>query len=264
MPSKVFGPTDSVADTLTQVGTTYNLPPVQGGTWYIYQALVGKGNVVNAKTNAGHIVIETTNRNYFFAYGGGIGGATNSHTIPAEKIEMAIPAPQNTAVKVYVLDADVAKDLTVSLLFTKNPSLCIIGKLQANPTTFRTLAGGGVSANADTQADTAEPFTVSSKLTRASLQPEINGVIHQIRYAGSGVVDAKANSGILDIYVPALAGPYEYAVGNGAQGATLGGASHADVIDETEGIPVTVSSTIDIRIKTAEVVKNPVVSLSYW
>lgn len=267
MPSKVFGPTDSVSDTYTQIGNTYNMPPQeeqkQVSKWYIYQLLIAKGNVVNAKENSGHVVVETTNRSYQFAYGNGIGGATNSHTSCAEMIECAIPVLPNSQVKIYVLDAQVAKDVTVSMQFSSR-DLCVIGKLKPNPDNFRTLAGGGISANADTAADTEESFTVNSKLIRATLQPEINGRIYQIRVAGTGVVDAKAGSGKISVLVPSQAGPYEYAIGNGAGGATLGGVGYTDVINIPEGIPVSVNSTIDIKITTAEVMKTPTVSCNYW
>lgn len=250
MPSKVFGPTDSVADTLTQVGSTYQMPP---GDWLIHTITVSKGNVVNAKSNSGHIHIETVERSYDFAYGGGIGGATNSHTGPAEKIAAAIHAKGNTNVSVYVLDADAAKDVTVALQFRSGGG-----------NNFRTMAAGGVSGSGDTAADTEESMTVSSKLTRASLQPAVSGRIYQIRFAGTGVVDAKANAAKLDILIPDDKGPYEYTVGNGAGGATLGGVAHADVIDIPDGIPVKENSTIDIKITSAEIIKSPVISLSYW
>ncbi len=261
MPSKIFGPTDSVADTLTQVGSTYQMPP---GNWTIYCAYVGKGNVVNGKINAGHIHIETVKRSYDFAYGNGGGGATNNaQNGPAEKIDMAVPAPGNTNVKVYVLDADAAKNVTVSLSFAEQ-NLAVIGNLRPNPETFKTLAAGGVSANADTAAATEESFTVSAKLLRATLAAETAGKIYQIRFAGSGVVDAKAGSGLIKVFVPGVANPYEYAVGNGPGGATLGGPQAADIINIPEGIPVTANATVDVKITTAEIMKSPTISLSYW
>lgn len=265
MPSKVFGPTDSVADTLTQVGTTFQMPPNKRGTsdWIISQLLVAKGNIVNAKQCSGHILVETSIRSYHFAYGGGVGGATNGHTSPAEKIECCIPVPPNSNLKVYVLDGEVAKDVTVSVQFADQNFGYVAGRL-ANPNTFRTLAGGGASANGDTVADTAESFTASAKLLRATMQPELNGTIFQIRYAGAGIVDAKANSAKLIVYVPQENGPYEYAVGNGPSGATLGGPSAADVITIPEGIPVKQQSNIDAQITTAEVQKSPCISFSYW
>ena len=261
MPSRTFGPTDSVADTRTQVGSTLQFPPYDS---IIHTLHVGKGNVVNAKEAAGHIAVETSKRTYNFAYGNGNGGATNSSTGPAEKIECAIPVPANTEVKVYVLDATAAKDVTVSTEFAKE-NFCKIGNIMCeSPEDFRTMAAGGISGNADTAADTEEDFTVSSKLTRASLTPEKSGKIHQIRYGGGGVTDAKAASAKLEVVVPNVTGPFEYAVGNGPGGATLSMAAHADVIDIPDGIPVTSASAIQVKITSAEIVDTPVISLSYW
>lgn len=260
MPSKVFGPTDSVADTLTQVGTTYQMPP---GDWVIYKLTVGKGNVVNGTTNSGNIMVETVNRSYFFAYGNGQGGATNGHNVKAEQIECAIAAPGNTSIKVYVLDGQAAKNVTVAASFG-GAGVALVGLLKANPQTFRTMAAGGIGGSGDTVAATEESMTSQPKLTRSSLQPEINGKIYQIRFAGTGIVDAKANSAVIKLFIPGKSGPYEYAVGNGPGGATLGGAASADVIDIPEGIPVETNATIDVKITSAEVMKSPVISLSYW
>lgn len=250
MPAKVFGPTDSVADTLTQVGSTYQLPP---GDWVVYRASVAYGNVVNAKSCSGHIHLTTVERTYDFAFGNGSGGATNANNFPAEPIDMAVHVPGNSSIMVYVLQADVSKDVTVCLQFKP-------GGLN----NFRTLAAGGVSGNGDTAADTEESFTVSAKLTGASLQPATNGRIYQIRYAGTGVVDAKANSAKIVVSVPGEAGPWEYAVGAGPGGATLGTGAWSDVINIPEGIPIKAQGTIDIKITSAEVIKSPVISLSYW
>ena len=192
-----------------------------------------------------------------------MGGATNSHSGPAEPIDMAIPVAGNTAVKVYVLDADVAKDVTVNLQWAPS-NVAVVATMRPNPTTFRTLAAGGVSANGDTVADTEESFTSSAKLLRASLTPEFAGKIYQIRIAGTGIVDAKAASGLIKIFVAGEGDPYEYAFGSGPAGATLGGPSWADVINIPEGIPVKANSAIDVKVTTAEVMKSPVISLIYW
>lgn len=261
MPSKVFGPTDSVADTLTQVGSTYQLPP---GDWTIYKLLVAKGNVVNGKVNSGDILVKTVNRSYFFAYGNGGGGATNNaQSGPAEPIECAIPAPGNTSVSVYVLDQDAAKNVTVAAQFGP-AGVAVVGMLKANPATFRTLAAGGVGANGNTAAATEESMTAQPKLTGSNLQPELSGKIYQIRFAGTGVTDAKASTGMIKIFVPGQSGPYEYAVGNGPGGATLGGPQWGDCINIPEGIPVSANATIDVKITSAEIMLSPVVSLSYW
>lgn len=251
MGSKSFGPTDSVADTLTQVGSNYQMPP-EGGI--IYALRVSKGNVVNAKEICGFIHVVTVKRTYDFAYGNGQGGATNSHSGPAEIIKCAIFVPSNTILKIYVLDATAAKDVIVSAQWKDGGS----------QNKFKTMAAGGITGSADSAADTEEDITSSSKLTGAELTPEENGRIYQIRFAGAGVVDAKAGSAKLEVLVKGQSGPFEYAVGNGAGGATLGGPNHADVIDIPEGIPVKSTSAINVKITSAEAMKNPSVSLSYW
>lgn len=252
MPSKIFGPTDSVADTLTQIGSAYQVTIAA----MIYAIRIGKGNVVNAAGNAGFVHIETSERSYDFAYGNGSGGATNSNNTAAEVIECAINVEKNTNISVYVLDATAAKDVTVSVQYKEG----------GGSNSFRTMAAGGVSANGDLAADTEESFSVSSKLLRASLTPAVNGKIRQIRYAGSGVVDAKANSALIKILVPNVSGPFEFAVGSGAGGAATSSASPADVINfpEGDGIPVAANAVIDIKITSAEIVKFPHISLSYW
>lgn len=253
MPSKVFGPTDSVADTLTQIGSTYQMI---GKDCTIYRIRVGFGNVVNAKSCSGHVHIVTTERTYDFAFGNGSGGATNASNFPAEPIDCFIKAPANQNVQAFVLQADASKDVTVSLQFKEG--------VDGRCNTFRTLAAGGVSANADTAADTEEGFTCSAKLIGASLQPATNGKIYQIRYAGTGVVDAKANTAKITLSIPNVAGPWEYALGSGPGGATLGCPAWADVIDIPEGIPITAAGTITVNITSAEIVKSPVISFSYW
>lgn len=249
MPSKAFGPTDSAADTMTQIGSTYQMPP---GNWVIDKITVGKGNVVNAAGNAGFLRIETIDRDFYFAYGNGSGGATNGVNIPAEKIDAAISVEGNTDLKIHVLDATAAKDVVVSVHF-------ILGSGKNN---FRTYGGGGVSANGDTAADTAEYFTVSAKATKMTLTPVADGFIKQIRFAGSGVVDAKANTAILTIELADEKYPQEFAVGSGPGGAATSSSSHADVIDIPEGIKITKASTIAIKIQSAEAMKFPHVSLS--
>lgn len=250
MPSKVFGPTDMVADTLTQVGSTYQMPSYPST---IYQIRFASANVVNAAGGGGHLHIETSERTYDFAVQNGAGGATNSNNIPAEIINCNIYAPANQNVKVYALMGTANKDTTVSIQF----------KTGGGPNNYRTLAAGGVSANGDTAADTEEAFTVSAKLTGASLQPATNGLIRRIRYAGSGVVDAKANTAKITINVPGIAGPWEFALGGGAGGAATSSTSAADVIELADGIPVSAAGTITVNITSAEIIKSPVISLEY-
>jgi hypothetical protein len=253
MPAKVFGPTDSVAVTLTQIGSTYQASP---GDWSIYRIRIGFGNVVNAKTCSGHLHIETVERTYDFAFGNGLGGATNATSGPAEEINLepkGIHVPGNSSVKAYVIQTYASKNVTVGIQFRPGG---------ANE--FRTLAGGGADANADTAAATEEAFTTSAKLTGSSFQPAKNGRIYRIRFAGAGIIDAKANVAKIVVNVPGVAGPYEYVVGSGPGGATLGNNNPADVIEIPEGIPVSAQGTILVNITSAEIMISPVISLEYW
>lgn len=252
MPSKRFNVAPTVADTLTVLAPNpYLMPP---GNWEIYRAIVGFGNVANATANAGFLHIETVNRSYDFAYGGGLGGATNSGNTAPNSIDMSIPAPGNTNVVVYVLSATAEITCEVSLQFRQ----------AAGNANFRTMAAGGVSANGDTAALTEESFSVSSKLLRASLTPDHEGKIYQIRLAGGSVVDAKSGTGYIRLLIPNEAGPFEYAFNTDNGGAATGGPGQAEVINIPEGIPVHANSTIDIKITTLEVCKYPHISLSYW
>jgi len=243
--SMIFGPTDSVAGTKTGVSPTTALvgrqAPPQGGT--IRKIRVGKGNVVNAKECAGIIEVEVAGVNgpFQFAYGNGVGGATNSNNKAAELIECAIPVPGGAVMKVFVTDAEIGKDVTVNL------------EAYSEGGVMRSYAVGG--AGSDTTADT--------QLTVGIITPTPAGQIKQIRFAGSGIVDAKAGSGKLVLSVPGQAGPFEFAVGDGPGGATLGGSMPADVIgDEQHPLNIPVSSVaMTVYVTTAEVMLSATVSV---
>lgn len=263
MGSKVFGPTDSVADTLTALAPTtgYQMPPYNS---IIYRINVAKGNVVNAKELSGHIVVKTTTKSYYFAQGMGNGGATNAGVQSSDHIDCCIPVKGNTMVYVSILDTEIAKDVTVSLQFAES-NVAVIGNLRPNPDNFYTMAAGGTSGSGDTVADTEESITASAKLTGANLIPESESRIYQIRLAYGGVVDAKAGSGKIEIIVPKEAGPFEFAVGGGAGGAaTSQSYPQCEVIDIPDGIPVHPNSAIDVKITTAEAANTPCISLSCW
>jgi len=239
--SKSFGPTDSVAGTKTTVGTADAL---LDRDVTIYKIRVGKGNVVNAKECAGVITVEAKGLDgtHQYAYGNGSGGATNSaQNIAAEEIDCSIPISGNSIVTVSVTDAEAAKDVEVSLQFKEGRGPDV-----------RSYAVGG--AGQDTTADTLLALTTAPVM-------EKGGLIKEIRFAGSGVVDAKAGSGRLELKIPGLSGPFEWAVGNGPGGATLGGAAHADVINLPNGIPVAKNVTVTINITTAEVMLSATCSI---
>jgi len=115
--SKVYGPTDSAADTKTTVGAAAALRP-KAAT--IKEIWVAKANVVNAKECAGFITIEAPGLDgpHHYAYGNGTGATTNGGgSIPAEKIDCSIPIDAGALVTVSVTDAEIAKDVTVELGF---------------------------------------------------------------------------------------------------------------------------------------------------
>lgn len=240
--SKVFGPTDSVAATKTTVGAAASLRPTACTIKEIY---VAKGNVVNAKENAGYITIEAPGLDgpHHYAYGGGVGGATNSHTGPAEKIDCSIPIGANVLVTVSVTDGEAAKNVTVSLGFDKG-----LGR------NVHSYCVGGPAA--DTAAATEKQLL--DVITGVAAKIGKTGKIKEIRYAGSGVVDADANSAKIVIEMPVIKGPWEFATGNGSSGATLGGPAHADVRDTN--IPAKAGDTVIVKITSAEIQLTPTLS----
>lgn len=235
--SKVFGPTDSVAATKTTVGSTYVIPP---GGHCIKKLRVGKANVVNAKENAGVITIEITgvDGTYQYAYGNGVGGATNSHGVASEEIECLVPAPGGGTLTVSVTDAEAATDVTVSCEFWSGSQ-----RVDSYST-----GGAGKDPAAATELEIG-----TMTVTRG-------GRIRQIRYACGQLVDAKASVGKLILDVPGLAGPYEFSVGTGAGGATLGGPGYADVINTD--IPVGVNVIVTAKVTCGDAMDSATVSIA--
>jgi hypothetical protein len=245
--SKVFGPTDSAADTLTKLAPTTGWLPAK--SYHCSKLRVGYGNVVNAKECSGFIHIDVSGVGYFaYAFGNGIGGASNSSNQAAEEIVCSIPIPQGSTVIISVLQAEVSKDVTVSLSLSEG-----IGP------TEMTLAGGG--AGIDTSADTELTIAVNAKLSNIKLTPNRSGYIRQIRIAGSGAVDAKAGSAKLVLDVGSYAHPLEFAFGMGPGGATLGAPSPADVINNL-AIPVQQNIPIVAKITSAEIILSVSISFS--
>jgi len=235
--SKVFGPTDSVADTKTAIGSTYVIKP---GNYCINFIHVAKGNVVNAKELAGVVTIEITgvDGTYEFAYGNGTGGASNSHSGSNEKIECRIPAPGGGTITVSIKDAEVATACLVSLDFYSGSQ-----RVDSYAT-----GGAGIDPAAATEKEVG---TIT--VTKA-------GRIKQIRYACGQVVDAKSPSGKLVVEVPGIAGPFEYAVGMGAGGATLGGPGMADIFDVD--IPVGTNVIVTFKVTYTDATVSATVSIA--
>lgn len=244
--SMIFGPTDSVAGTKTGLSPTTTLvgrqAPPQGGT--IRKIRVSKGNVVNAKECAGSIEVEVAGVSgpFQYAYGNGTGATTNGGpNNQAEEIDCGIPVPSGAVMKVWVTDAEIAKNVTVSLMAYSEAAY------------MRSYVTGG--AGIDT--------TAATPLTLTAISPIQAGMLKQIRFAGSGVADAKAGSGKLVLPIPGQPGPFEFAIGNGPGGATLGGPGYADVIgDEQHPLNIPVSTNaIAMIVTTAEIMMSVTVSL---
>jgi len=115
------------------------------------------------------------------------------------------------------------------------------------------LGGAGVDPAADTL------LALTDKITGVAVKMGRSGHIKEVRYAAGQAVDAKSPSAKLEIVPPTLKGPWEYAVGNGASGATLGGASFADVRDVN--IPVSANDVIVVNVTAAEALVSATVSL---
>lgn len=244
--SKVFGPTDSAADTKTTVGSAAVLRP-EAVT--IKKIWVAKGNIVDAKECAGYITIETDTLEgpHHYAYGNGAGhtgGATGGGgTGPAEPIDCSIPIGANQKVTVSVKDAEVAKGVTVELDFDKGSGRNV----------YSYIVGG---AGQDTAAATL--LALTDNLT--GLTPKIlkAGTLKELRIAGSGVVDAKEGSGLLAIVPPVIKGPWEYAFGNGSGGDLGTNPAFADVRDVS--IPVKEGWDVVFNVTTANIMLSPTIS----
>lgn len=253
--SKVFGPTDSVAQVAaegrkkTQIGSDYLIPPGPNGQamqLHIHKMIVAKGNVTNAKECAGilEIIIKGVDGTYEYAYGNGTGGATNSgQNGPAEPVDCRIPISTGNVLQVYVNDAEIAKDVTITTMFWDGHQR--IDSYAAG--------GGAVDATADTE------------MSFAAIKILKPGKIKQIRFAGSVVADAEAGSAKLICEPPGGGLPQEFSVGNGPGGATLGGPQWADVIDVDIGIgggAIPVNTQIVLKLTAAEDLKSPTVSIA--
>lgn len=235
--SKVFGPTDSVAGTKTAIGSSYVIKP---GRYCIQAIHIAKGNVVNAKELAGVVTVEITgvDGTYEYAYGNGVGGATNSHAGPNEKIECRIPAPGGGTLTVSITDAEIATACLVSLDFFS----------------------GGQRVDSYSTGGAGKDPAAATELTVGTVTILKAGRIKQIRYACGNLVDAKSPSGKLIVEVPGLAGPFEYAVGFGAGGATMGGPGMADVFDVD--IPVGVNVIVTFKVTYTDAMDSSTVSIA--
>lgn len=224
--SHCFGPLAAAAAT-EQALTTYNMPPK--GPWNIYMIRVGYANVVNAKEVAGYLRIQVAGEDgdYYYVVGHGAGGATNSNGMAAQVIKCSINAENGAKVTASIYNAEAIKDAVISIHFR-----------QGRGREVRTYKCGGAGSD----------VTAGTELTIGTMSITKAGVIRQIRFTGSGVVDALAETGKLTLDIPGSGKvPFEYAVGHGVAGATLSNNTHCDVIDLKYGIPVDKDTTITAK-----------------
>lgn len=209
-------------------GSTYNMPP---GSWHIYGIRLGFANVVNAKESAGYLRVKVAGQSgdYYYAVGHGAGGATNTSGMAAQLIDCAINADGGALVQVYAYSSEATADWHVSLKFRSGSGRKVV--------TYK-CGGAGTDVTAGTEK-TIGTMTVNQGA----------GTIREIRFTGSGVVDALAETGRLILEVPGQEGiPHEYAVGHGTAGATLSATVHCDVIKLPVGIPVGNNAVITVKL----------------
>lgn len=224
-----FGPTAAAAATETQVGSDYYMPP---GNWHIYKIRVGFANVVNAKECAGYCRVKVAKQvgDYYYVIGHGAGGATNSGGEAAHEIACGINADGAALVQVYIYNAEAIKDAVISIHYKPGPGRRIV--------TYKCGAAGS-------------DVTAGTELTIGTMKIDQGaGTIKQIRFTGSGVVDALAETAKLTLEVPANPlTPFTFAVGSGAAGAaTTPNQIAPDVINLPYGIPVKDGVTITAKV----------------
>lgn len=224
--SHCFGPLAAAAGT-EQDFTTYNMPPK--GPWNIFELRVGFANVVNAKESAGYVRIQVDGElgDYYYVVGKGTGGATNAGAMPAQTIQCSINAESAAKVTASIYNGEAIKDAVVSIAFRKGRGREV-----------RTYRCGG--AGTDVVAGTEKTIGTMPILKA--------GTLRQIRFTGSGIVDALAETGKLTLEIPGQGDvPHEWAVGHGASGAATTANQHCDVITLKHGIPLDKNITITAK-----------------
>ena len=241
--SKVFGPTNSAADTKTTVGAAAALRP---GACIIKELWVGKSNVVNAKECAGFITVEAPGLDgpHHYALGNGCGGTTNGGpSIAAEKIDCSIPILPGALVTISVTDAEVALGVSVEVGFDKGSGKNVYSYV---------VGGAGIDPAKDTL------LALVDKMTGVAVKVGKTGRIKEIRYCAGNIVDAKEMQAKVEFVLPVIKGPWEYVFGSGASGATLGGQAPTDVRDTD--IPVKADDTIIINITANDALDSATLS----
>jgi len=237
--SKAFGPTTSTtASAEKQIGSDYIIPP---GNFHIEKLRIGKaGILIEQYTGIVYVKITGVDGTYEYAYGRGLGCATDhaSHG-PADVIPCSIPAPGGSTLKVYVKDVVDCPGVTVSCEFYH-----------------------GSGPRVDSYAVQGSVTVGGTEESMGTVVIDRAGRIIQARFVSNGNVDAEAGTGIFIIEVPGLAGPFEFAVGNGQSGDVAGNVAPPDVIDIPGGIAVGKNVTVDLRVKSTNVFMTPAASIA--
>jgi len=225
---KCFYATAVTAAGVQLTPTAWHMPP---GNWYIYKLRVGFANIVNAKESSGYveIIAAGTDGAYKYVVGQGAGGATNTGGMQAEEIDCGINAKGGALLKVYAYSAETTADWFVSIQFRAGSGKKVV-----------TYITGGAGSD----------VTAGTELTIGTMTIDQGaGTIREIRFAGSGVVDALSETARLSLTVPGHEGmPHEYTVGHGQAGATLSTTEHADVIKLPHGISVGANAGVVAKI----------------
>jgi len=235
--SKVFGPTAGVADTKTQIGSTYNMRP--NGPFNIKEVRISGAGVIDAKAATGilHVEVAGSNGPFEYAWGAGSGGATLVNTMLAEKIRTQIPANSGAEVKVYVTVSEAMADVYAEVVFESGAKKAVKSY---------------VSTVGDLSADTLATKTMPSIVEA--------GQIIEVRVAAGNVVNAKASGIKCALRIPGNDGPFEFAAFSASGGATNSGQCPAEVREY--GIPVTANQIVYVDLTAAEAQKDSIVSLA--
>lgn len=234
---KVFGPTGGVADTKTQIGSTYNMRP--GGPYAVVEVRVSGAGVVDAKAATAilHVEVAGTDGPFEYAIGSGAGGATLVNVKSAEKVKTQIPVNSGAEVKVYLTASETLADAFVELVFENGAKKAVRSY---------------VSTVGDLTADTLATKTMPAIV--------VAGQLIQVRVAAGNVVNAKANGIKVALRVGGNDGPFEFVAFSASGGATNSGQGDAEERDL--GIPVTSNQIVYVDLTAAESQKDSIVSIA--
>jgi len=233
----VFSATTGVADTKTQIGSTYQMIP--GGPFTINEIRVSGAGVTDAKAATGilHVEVSGTDGPFEYAFGAGAGGAATVNGKPAEKIQTRIPVNSGSQVKIYVTVAETMADVMVEMAFINGASKAVRSY---------------VSTVGDLSADTLATKTMPAIA--------VGGSIVQLRVGAGNVTNAKASGIKAVLRVPGKSGPFEYALFSGSGGATNSGQMDAETRDLN--IPVTANAVVYLDLTAVEAQKDAVASIA--